>query len=52
MVSARDGTCEAVSTAILERAQAMQASVLAIAPHERSATERVLKGSVTDFLAR
>lgn len=51
-MTARDGSCEAVATAILERAQAMHASMLAIAPHERTATERVLKGSVTDFLAR
>lgn len=43
---------EAIGAALLERAQALRAAMLAIAPHARAHTERVLRGSVTDYVCR
>lgn len=43
--------CSAASQ-ILRRAAELRAALLAIAPHDRTATERVLHGSVTDVLVR
>lgn len=52
VVPASGGGSDAIGAAILERASAVGASLLALAPHDRSAAERVLKGSVTDYCCR
>lgn len=52
MIAAQNGSSEEIGEAILNRVAQLRAVLLAIAPHERTASERVLKGSVTDFLVK
>lgn len=52
LVSVPEGSSEATGHAILQKAQQLKATLLAIAPHRRTASERVLKGSVTDVVLR
>ena len=52
MIVVPSGSSEAIGQAILGRAQELHATMLAIAPHSRSAIERVLKGSVTEYCVR
>ena len=52
VITAVSGSSEAIAQAILDRSRQLQASLLCIAPHSRSAMERVLVGSVTDVIVR
>lgn len=52
VIRAASGSSDAIAQAILDRAQQLRASLLCIAPHSRSALDRVLVGSVTDFVVR
>ncbi|KAL4435068.1 hypothetical protein ABPG77_003893 [Micractinium sp. CCAP 211/92] len=52
VVSVRGGSSDDIGTAILGRARAVGADMLAIAPHTRTAKQRVLQGSVTDYVCR
>lgn len=52
VITAASGSSEAIAQAILDRARQLHASLLCLAPHSRSAAERVLVGSVTDFVVR
>lgn len=52
VISTASGSSEAIAQAILDRAQQLHASLVCVVPHTRSAMERVLVGSVTDFVVR
>lgn len=52
VIRVASGSSDAIAQAILDRAQQLHASLLCIAPHSRSALDRVLVGSVTDFVVR
>ena len=52
VIAAQNGSSEEIGEAILNRVAQLRAVLLAIAPHERTASERVLKGSVTDFVVK
>ncbi|KAL4458219.1 hypothetical protein ABPG75_013084 [Micractinium tetrahymenae] len=52
VVPVRSDSSEDIGAAILARARKAGVGMLAIAPHTRSARQRVLQGSVTDYVCR